>query len=136
MYLFKTYVVTIIVFFLIDIVWLGVISKNLYLEKIGHLMKDDVNWTAAGLFYLLFIAGLLFFVINPALAKDSWKYALLAGAFFGMITYATYDMTNLATLKDWPIQVTILDIIWGSLLCGVTSMITFFVMSHFGGTEG
>ncbi|MET0959712.1 MAG: DUF2177 family protein, partial [Psychrobacillus psychrotolerans] len=105
MYL-KTYVVTIIVFFLIDIVWLGFISKNLYQEKLGHLMKADVNWVAAGLFYLLFIAGLIFFVINPALAKDSWKYALFAGGFFGMIAYATYDMTNLATLKDWPIQVT------------------------------
>ena len=136
MYLLKTYVVTIIVFFLIDIVWLGFISKNLYQEKLGHLMKEDVNWVAAGLFYLLFIAGLIFFVINPALAKDSWKYALLAGGFFGMIAYATYDMTNLATLKDWPIQVTILDILWGTILCGVTSMITFFVMSHFGGTEG
>lgn len=136
MYFLKTYAVTIIVFFLIDIVWLGVISKNLYQEKIGHLMKEDVNWAAAGLFYLVFIVGLIFFVINPALAKDSWKFALLAGAFFGMITYATYDMTNLATLKDWPIQITILDIIWGSILCGVTSMITFFVMSHFGGAEG
>lgn len=135
MYL-KTYVVTIIVFFLIDIIWLGFISKNLYQEKLEHLMKADVNWVAAGLFYLLFIAGLIFFVINPALAKDSWKYALLAGGFFGMIAYATYDMTNLATLKDWPIQVTILDIIWGTVLCGVTSMITFFVISYFGGAEG
>lgn len=98
-------------------------------------MKVDVNWVVAGLFYLLFIAGLIFFVINPALARDSWKYALLVGGFFGIITYATYDMTNLATLKDWPILITVIDIIWGTILCGLTSMITFFAMSHFGGAK-
>lgn len=136
MYVIKTYIITIFIFLLVDLLWLGVISKSLYQEKIGHLLNADVNWTAALLFYLFFIVGLVFFVIKPALTKDSWKYALFVGGFFGMITYATYDMTNLATLKDWSIQITIVDIIWGTLLCGVTSIITFFMMSSLGGVEG
>jgi uncharacterized membrane protein len=132
----KTYMITLIIFFLIDIVWLSFVSNDLYHDKIGYLMKVDINWTAAILFYLLFIAGMIFFVINPALAKGSWKFALLAGGFFGMVAYATYDMTNLATLKDWPLSITVLDILWGTVLCGLTSMISFFIMRNIGGVRG
>lgn len=129
MQFFKTYVITLVVFFIIDILWLGFVAKNMYQEKLGFIMKTNVNWTAAILFYLLFIAGLIFFVINPALAKNSWTFALLVGGFFGLITYATYDMTNLATLKDWPLSITILDIIWGTFLCSLTSVASFFIVS-------
>lgn len=124
----KIYLTTMIVFFLVDILWLGLISKKLYSEYLGHLMSPKVNWTAALIFYALFIAGLVFFVINPALAKDSLKYAILVGGFFGLIAYGTYDLTNLATLKDWPLNITIIDLVWGTFLNGATSGITFLVV--------
>lgn len=127
----KVYLLTILVFFLVDIVWLGVISKNLYKNYLGHLMAPKVNWTAALIFYALFIAGLVFFVINPALAKESLVYAILAGGFFGLITYGTYDLTNLATLKDWPLNITIIDLLWGTVLNALTSGITFTVVQKF-----
>ncbi len=127
----KVYLITIVVFFLVDIVWLGFVSKKLYAKYLGHLMAPNVNWTAALIFYFLFIAGLVFFVINPALEKQSLGYALAVGAFFGLITYATYDLTNLATIKDWPVNITIIDIIWGTFLNSATSGITFIVVRRF-----
>jgi uncharacterized membrane protein len=79
--------------------------------------------------YILFIAGLVVFVISPAVEKHSWVHALMFGAFFGLITYATYDLTNLATMKDWPILVTIVDLIWGTILAASISCITYFIAS-------
>ena len=128
----KTYVVTFVIFFAIDLVWLGVIAKNLYKQHLGFLMADKVNWGAAIGFYALFIAGLIFFALNPAIEKDSLVYAILAGGFFGLITYATYDMTNLATLKDWPVIITVIDIIWGTVLCSMTTAGSFLVLRLIG----
>lgn len=128
----KTYVVTFVIFFAIDLVWLGVIAKNLYKQHLGFLMADKVNWGAAIVFYALFIAGLIFFALNPAIEKDSLVYAILAGSFFGLITYATYDMTNLATLKDWPVVITVIDIIWGTVLCSLTTAGSFLVLRLIG----
>lgn len=127
----KIYLLTLAVFFLVDIVWLGVISKNLYKKYLGHLMTPTVNWTAAIVFYLLFIAGLVFFVINPALAEGSLLYAVLAGGFFGLIAYGTYDLTNLATLKDWPLLITVIDLVWGTFLNAATAGITYVVAGKF-----
>ena len=127
----KVYLITVVVIFLVDILWLGFISKNLYKKYLGDLMAPNVNWTAAIVFYLLFIAGLVFFVINPAIEKESLRYALLVGGFFGLITYSTYDLTNLSTLKDWPINITIIDIIWGPILNSATAAITFLVANRF-----
>jgi len=121
----KLYLVAFIVFIIIDLIWLGLIAKKIY---VGSLMAPKVNWVAAIIFYLLFIVGLVFFVIEPAVSKNAWSYALLAGMLFGLITYATYDLTNLATLKDWPITITIIDLIWGTSLGGLVSMITFFLV--------
>ncbi len=108
-------------------VWLNFVAKNFYSKQIGHLMKTDINVMAAGLFYLLFIIGLVLFVINPALEKNSWLHALLYGALFGLVSYATYDLTNFATLKDWPLLVTIVDLFWGMFLAGSVSLISFFI---------
>lgn len=126
--LIKTYLVTLVVFFAIDIIWLVIVAKNMYQKELGYMMSPKPNWIAAGVFYLIFILGLVFFVINPAIEKDSWSYALLIGMFFGLITYSTYDLTNLATLKDWPLKITIIDLIWGSSLGGMVSMISFFLL--------
>lgn len=123
----KLYLIALPVFFAIDMIWLGLVAKNFYKSQIGFLMKTDINWTAAILFYLLFIVGLVLFVIAPAVEKGSWMYALLFGALFGFITYATYDLTNLATLKDWPLLVTIVDLAWGATLGALVSVITYFI---------
>lgn len=127
----KLYLISIAVFFLIDMVWLGLIAKNLYAAQIGHLMSPKVNWVAALVFYAMFIAGLVFFVVEPAVAKGSLQYALLAGAFFGLICYATYDLTNLATLKDWPVTVTLIDLAWGTFLNGAVSGVAFIIATKF-----
>jgi uncharacterized membrane protein len=123
----KLFLIALPVFFVIDMVWLVLIAKNFYQKQIGFLMRPDINWYAAIIFYLLFIAGLVTFVIAPALDKHSWLHALLYGAFFGLVTYATYDLTNLATTKDWPLLVTIVDLIWGTVLAASISIITYLI---------
>jgi len=128
----KLYLIALPVFFVIDIMWLGLVAKNFYAKQIGFLMKTDVNWAAAIIFYLLFIVGLVLFVIVPSLEKHSWTNALLFGILFGLITYATYDLTNLATIKDWPLLVTIVDLIWGMVLAALVSVISFFIATKIG----
>jgi len=123
----KLFLIALPVFFAIDIVWLALVAKNFYQQQIGFLMRPNVNWVAAIIFYLLFIAGLVVFIISPAVVKQSWLHALLFGALFGLITYATYDLTNLATLKDWPLLVTMVDLIWGTVLAASVSVITYFI---------
>jgi len=113
----------------IDMVWLGLVAKKFYAEQIGFLTKTEVNWTAAIIFYLLFVGGLTWFVVSPALRGGSWQRALLPGMAFGLITYATYDLTNLATIKDWPLLVTIVDLVWGTFLAGTVSTIAYLVLS-------
>jgi uncharacterized membrane protein len=127
----KLYLIALPVFFAIDMVWLGLIARNFYKDQIGFLMKSNVNWTAAIIFYLLFLAGLIVFVIEPAVEKREWTRALWMGAFFGLITYATYDLTNLATLKDWPLTVVVVDMIWGTVLAASVSVVTYFVAIRF-----
>lgn len=126
MYL-KLYFIALPIFFLIDITWLGLIAKNFYRSQIGALLKPDVNWIAAIIFYLLFLAGLVFFVIAPAVENKQWIQALVTGAFFGLVTYATYDLTNLAVAKDWPLLVTIVDLLWGMTLGAIVATLTYFI---------
>ena len=127
---FKLYLIALPVFFALDMLWLGVVAKGFYARQIGHLLKPDVNWVAAAIFYLLFLAGLVFFVIEPAMQKQQWMYALGAGAFFGLVTYATYDLTNLAIAKDWPLAVTVVDLLWGTALGAAVAAITYAVAQH------
>ncbi len=126
----KLFLIALPVFFAIDMVWLVVVAKNFYREQIGFLMKPDINWLAAIIFYLLFITGLIIFVITPAMVKQSWVHALLYGALFGLVTYATYDLTNLATVKDWPLLVTVVDLVWGSVLAASVSVITYLIANR------
>ena len=125
----KLFAIALPVFFAIDMVWLGFVAKDFYAKQIGGLMKPDINWTAAIIFYLIFIAGLVVFVITPAVVKNSWTQAVLMGALFGFVCYATYDLTNLAVAKDWPVFVTIIDLIWGAVLAASVSVITFLIAS-------
>ncbi|TFG90633.1 MAG: DUF2177 family protein [Candidatus Atribacteria bacterium] len=128
----KLYFVALPVFFALDMVWLGLAAKKFYGEQIGFLMKTNINWLAAIIFYLLFIAGLVFFVISPAVEKKSWLNALFVGALFGLLTYSTYDLTNLATLKDWPLLLTVVDIIWGMVVSTSVSLISYFIAMKLG----
>jgi uncharacterized membrane protein len=128
----KLYIIALPVFLALDMAWLGLVAKNFYAKRIGFLMKTDINWTAAILFYVLFTIGLVLFVIMPAVGKNSWVHALSFGALFGLIAYATYDLTNLAALIDWPLIATMVDLAWGAVLAGSVSMVTFFIASKIG----
>lgn len=128
----KLYAIAFTVFLAIDAVWLTLIAKHFYAKHLGYLMAKNPNLLAALMFYLIFIAGLLFFVITPALDKKMWMHALLAGLFFGLVTYATYDLTNLATVRDWPLIVTIVDLMWGMCLSTMVSVVTYFVAIKLG----
>ena len=123
----KLYAIALPVFFIIDMLWLGLVAKNFYKEQICMLMKPEVNWAAAIIFYLIFIMGMVVFVIAPAMSKGSWTHALLMGALFGFVCYATYDLTNLTIAKDWPLLVTIVDLVWGAVLAASVSTVTYFI---------
>jgi uncharacterized membrane protein len=123
-----SYLLTALVFFAIDLTWLGLVAKNMYNRNIGHLMSSQVNWVAAVVFYLAFIVGILVFAVYPSVDKDSLLRAVALGALFGFFTYSTYDLTNLATLKDWPLSVTIVDIAWGMVLTSVVSAVGFYIV--------
>ena len=124
------YLLTVPVFFLIDMLWLGVVAKDFYRRHLGYLMKPQVNWAAAISFYLLFIIGIVIFAVKPALEMQSPMRALVYGALFGFFTYATYDLTNLATIKDWPLVVTVVDLASGTALCGIVAMASYYVSTR------
>ncbi len=116
---------TIPVFFAVDLLWLGVVARGIYQKNLAHLLSPNVNWPAAFVFYFIYIAGIIFFAVRPALADSSLPRAALLGALFGFFTYATYDLTNLATLKDWPVKIVLVDIAWGTLLCMLVASASF-----------
>jgi uncharacterized membrane protein len=123
----KLYLVALAAFLVIDLLWLGVVMRSFYQQQLGFIMAPSVNWPVAILFYLLFVAGLLVFVILPGLQENSLKKVLLRGGFFGLVTYATYDLTNLATLKDWPVVFSTVDLIWGVLISVFVSTVGFLI---------
>lgn len=125
-----SYALTFVVFFIVDMAWLGFIAKDLYKKYLGGFLSEQVNWTAAVIFYLLFIVGVFIFAIMPSVEKNSVISAVTLGALFGFFTYATYDLTNLATLKGWPITIVFIDIIWGSVLTGIVSTAGFYIVKY------
>jgi len=124
-YYIKLYFVTLIAFLAIDAVWLVLVARTFYDKYIGFLMAPSPNWLAAILFYLLFVVGVLVLAVLPGLKTSSLKTTLLHGALLGLISYATYDLTNLATLKDWPLIVTVVDLIWGTALSTAVSYVGY-----------
>jgi len=122
------FLVAFAVFMVIDLIWLGFIAKKLYKKELGHLRKEKINWTAAVVFYLMYIAGLVFFVINPALTGEGLGYAALGGALFGLVAYATYDLTNLATMKGFPSKIAVIDLIWGTCVTCSTAVLSFLIL--------
>jgi len=124
------YLIVLVVFFAVDLVWLGVIAKDLYAKLLGHLMAKSVNWPAAMIFYLIFILVLVIFVIQPTLADGHLIQGLGMAALFGLVTYATDDLTNLATLRDWPILITIIDLAWGTTLSTLVTLISVLILQR------
>jgi uncharacterized membrane protein len=121
------YALTVPVFFAVDMAWLGLVAKSFYRNRIGHLISAQVNWAAALIFYFLFIIGILVFAVLPAVEKGSFGRAVLFGVLFGFFTYGTYDLTNLATMKDWPLIVTVVDMLWGMVLTGVVAAASYWI---------
>jgi len=122
----KLYAITLSLLCLIDIPWILIVAQSFYKAQIGHLMTDNPVFWAAGLFYCLYTVGLLMFVIIPAVQVESIPNALFKGFMFGLIAYSAYDLTNLATLKNWSLTMTAVDMLWGSTLSAMVSGLTVF----------
>jgi uncharacterized membrane protein len=120
----KLYLLTVPVFFIIDLIWLGVVAKGFYQKHLGYILSQNVNWAAAILFYLIYINGILIFAVIPGLDKNSLRHAAVWGALYGFFTYATYELTNLALLKDWPLNIVFVDILWGVVLCSAVASLS------------
>ncbi len=127
------YAITTGAFVALDALWLGFIAKNLYATELKGLMTNNVKWSAAVLFYLVFIAGLIYFVIAPTLKSGDMNSLLFAGAFFGFVTYATYDLTNYATLKGFPLKIVLIDLLWGTVLSTTVSYIAYTLYNKIAG---
>ena len=112
----------------IDFVWLSVVANKFYKSQIGTLLLEKPNMLAAVAFYIIYVVGIVVFVLTPALEKNSWQYAAGYGALFGLIAYATYDLTNLATLKGWTLKLVVVDLLWGAALTGGVAVISYWVI--------
>jgi len=121
----KLYGIGLVAFLAIDLVWLGVVAKGLYQKHLGHLMRTDVQWVPAVLFYMIFVAAIVVFVVQPAIERQSLTRAIGMGAFFGFAAYATFDLTCMALFKDFPASIAVIDLIWGAVLTASVSAVVY-----------
>lgn len=128
------YVATGLVFLALDAIWLTFAAQRLYRPLMGEMLLDNFRLAPAMLFYLIYIAGIVVFAITPAMASDRWITATLYGAFLGLFAYATYDLTNQATLRDWPFMVTIADLLWGTFITALAATVGFLITRAFTST--
>lgn len=128
--LLKLFGVSAASFLVLDLLWLLVFARRMYQENLGHLM-GQTKIVPAVIFYGIYLIGILFFIVNPALEKGNLFYAIAAGGFLGLLCYGTYDLTNMATLNNWPAMITIIDLIWGTFVTAAVSGFTVFVAQHF-----
>lgn len=110
------------VFLVADGVWLGLVAKSFYRNAIGPMMAEQMNVAAAVAFYLIYIVGIVVFAVSPAFETGSWRTALVFGTLFGLFAYATYDLTNLATLRDWPLRFAVVDLAWGTFVTALAAV--------------
>lgn len=125
------YVATAGVFLALDFVWLSSMSNLFYRPKLGALLADQPNFVAAVAFYLLYVAGILYFAVLPSVSGGNWASAALAGALLGLFAYATYDLTNMATLRGWSVTITIVDIVWGMIVTGAAAAAGYLAITAF-----
>ena len=123
----KLYVAMMAAFLVIDGLWLGLVARGFYRQHLGFLMAPKPNWSAALIFYALFIVGVLVFVVLPGLRAGSASAVVSRALLFGLVTYATYDLTNLATVRDWPLIVTLVDMAWGAAVTTLVALVGFYV---------
>ncbi|MFW6085184.1 MAG: DUF2177 family protein [Gemmatimonadota bacterium] len=128
----KLYGVSLVAFLAIDALWLGWIARGLYRDQLGELLRPDPRWGAALLFYCLFVAGIVLFVTGPAIERESIGRAVLFGAFFGLVTYATYDLTNLAVLRGFPTFVAVVDLAWGAFISATVATVGYLAAGWLG----
>lgn len=127
LYVLKLYAATTAVFFALDIAWLGFIAKGFYARQMGHLVRDDVQWPAAVVFYLIYVAAILVLCVLPAVEKQSLARAAGTGALFGLAAYAAFDLTALALLKEFPLTGALVDLCWGTVLTGTVSAAGYLI---------
>ena len=113
---------------IIDLFWLSTVANKFYKSQIGPLLLDKPNMVAAAIFYVIYVIGIVAFVVSPALEKSSWHHAVIYGALFGLVAYATYDLTNLATLKGFTNKLVVVDLLWGTILTATVSVSTYLVI--------
>ncbi len=116
---------------LLDFVWLGFVAKKLYYDEMGKILLEKPNMGAALVFYVIYVIGVVVFVITPALEKGSLSYAALYGALFGFVAYATYDLTSLAVIKNFSTKITVIDMVWGAALTATVAVTTVFFIQKF-----
>ncbi|MBT4203839.1 DUF2177 family protein [Hyphomicrobiales bacterium] len=122
-----SYFITALIFLSIDAVWLGIVAKKFYFNNLGYLLAEKPNFIAAGIFYLIYVIGIVIFAIAPAFKINSASTALIYGSLFGFFAYLTYDMTNYSTVKNWPIIITFVDILWGTILTGFSACAGYII---------
>jgi uncharacterized membrane protein len=125
------YIASAVTFLALDALWLGVVAQKMYQREFGPLLLEKPNMAAAAVFYALYLVGIVFFAVKPALEAGSWSRALIHGALFGLIAYATYDLTNLATLKGFPFKVVIPDLAWGAFVTSAAAIAGYAAASKF-----
>ncbi len=125
------YIITLVVFLAIDAVWLGYVARGLYARELADIMRKPPNFLAAGAFYLLYAAGVVFFAVLPGVRDASIGTALMMGAALGLVAYGTYDLTNLSVMKGFPLTIAIIDLIWGTVLTGATAAISTALLLRF-----
>ncbi len=127
----KLYLITFLTFLAIDSLWLGLVAPSFYRSQIGYIMAETPNYFAAGLFYLVFIFGMVVFIVDPGVREGTLIQSVSRGALFGLVTYATYDLTNLATLEGWPVLLTVVDLTWGTVLSAAVTLVSVWAGRRF-----
>lgn len=125
------YLATACVFFALDYLWLSRVAIGFYKSQMGEIMRPQPNFTAAGVFYLFYIAGIVYFAVMPSTQNGGLTTALISGALLGLFAYGTYDMTNLATLKAWTLSLSVVDMGWGMVLTGLSAAAGYLAVSRF-----
>lgn len=120
------YLITILFILVIDGAWFRCVSKDFYKKQLGSLLIKKINFVAAATTYLVLAVGLIYFAVFPSLQIANYGHALRAGLLFGFVIYSIYDLTNQATIKGWSSELSIIDITWGTFLCGITSVSSYF----------
>ena len=127
----KLYLITFLAFLTIDSLWLGLVAPSFYRSQIGYIMAETPNYFAAGLFYLVFIFGMVVFIVDPGVREGTLIQSVSRGALFGLVTYATYDLTNLATVEGWPVLLTVVDLTWGTVLSAAVTLVSVWAGRRF-----